>query len=74
MVFSKEVDSIIIANSCMEIECYGYQAMMAYTNNDLSAQKETQSKDETKKVEKTWVTNIGEQARQMKIHKGIYTN
>ena len=48
--------------------------MKAYTNNDLAAQKDAQSKDETKKVEPAWVTNIGEHPRQMKIHKSKYAN
>ena len=35
MVYSQELNSIIVSNSCMEIECYSYQSMKAFTNNDL---------------------------------------
>ncbi len=58
----------------MEIECYGYQSLKAGTNNDLAAQKDAQSKDDSKKVVPSWVTNIGEHPRQMKIHKSKYAN
>jgi hypothetical protein len=35
LVYSAEVDYVIIANSNMEIEAYSYQSMKAFTNNDL---------------------------------------
>ena len=63
LVYSAEVDYVIIANSNMEIEAYSYQSMKAFTNNDLDQQKESQAKDDKKRMEPTWATNIGEQAR-----------
>ena len=35
MVYSPEVDYMIIANSNLEIEAYSYQSMKAFTNNDI---------------------------------------
>jgi Bardet-Biedl syndrome 9 protein len=35
MIYSSEVDYLIIANSNMELEAYSYQSMKAFTNNDL---------------------------------------
>lgn len=60
LVYSAEVDYLIIANSNMEIEAYSYQSMKAFTNNDLDQQKEQQANDDKKKMEPSWVTNIGE--------------
>jgi len=48
MLFAQNIDSIVIANSNMEIECYNYHSMKAFTNNDLERQKESQAKDEVK--------------------------
>ena len=49
--------------------------MMAFTNNDLDAQKSLQAKEDKKgKMEPSWVTNIGEQARQMKLMLNKYTD
>jgi hypothetical protein len=63
LIYSPEVDYLIIANSNLEIEAYSYQSMKAFTNNDLEQQRDVQAKDEKKRMQSSWVTNIGEQAR-----------
>ena len=61
LLYSQNTGCIIIANSNLEIECYNYQSMKAFTNNDIEQQKENQAKDDKKsKMEPLWVTNIGE--------------
>jgi hypothetical protein len=35
LVYSPDVDYLLIANSNLEIEAYSYQSMKAFTNNDL---------------------------------------
>jgi len=74
MLYAQDIDSVVIANSNMEIECYNYHSMKAFTNNDLERQKESQAKEELKsKIDPTWTTNIGEQARQMRFHSNRYS-
>ena len=47
--------------------------MKAFTNNDIEQQKENQAKDDQKsKMDPSWVTNIGEQAKQMRLHYNKY--
>lgn len=40
MVYSKNVESIIVANSNLEVESYNFNSMKAFTNNDLDQQKQ----------------------------------
>lgn len=73
MVYSKNIDSIIIANSNLEVESYNFNSMKASTNNDLEQQKQIQSQENKKAlIQPSWVANIGEQARQIRLHLNIY--
>lgn len=40
MLYSKNTDSVIIANSNLEVESYNFNSMKAFTNNDLEQQKQ----------------------------------
>ena len=74
LAYAKDTESIIIANSNLEIECYNFMSMKAFTNNDLEAQREQQAKEDSKaRMEPSWVSNIGEQARQICMHFNKYT-
>jgi|TARA_B110001450_G_C17517196_1_gene438980 hypothetical protein len=73
MLYSANAGSIIIANSNLEVECYNYQSMKAFTNNDIDGQKEGQAAGEKKSaLQPTWTANIGEQAREMRVHFNRY--
>jgi len=73
MLYSANSRSIIIANSNLEVECYNYQSMKAFTNNDIDGQKEGQAAGEKKSaLQPTWTANIGEQAREMRVHFNRY--
>ena len=78
MIFSKTTDSLIIANSNLEVESYNFNSMKAFTNNDLEQQKQMQlqiqenSNNKKAQVQPSWVANIGEQARQIELHYNIY--
>ena len=39
-LLASNIDSIIIANSNLEIECYQFQSLQAFTNNDINLQKQ----------------------------------
>lgn len=74
LLYSASSDCVMVANSNLEIECYNYQSMKAFTNNDLEQQKEKQIQEAKKaKMEAKWVTCIGESARQMELHINRYT-
>ena len=72
LVYSKNAEAILIANSNLEIESYSYESMKIFTNNDIERQKEEQIKD-NKKLSPGWTCNIGEQARQITLHNNRYT-
>ena len=75
MIFSKTTDSLIIANSNLEVESYNFNSMKAFTNNDLEQQKQLQIQENNNKkaqVQPSWISNIGEQARQIELHYNIY--
>jgi len=35
IIYADNIDSIIVANTNLEIECYRYQSMQVSTNNNL---------------------------------------
>ena len=75
MIFSKSADSLIIANSNLEVESYNFNSMKAFTNNDLEQQKQLQIQENNNKkaqVQPSWIANIGEQAKQIELHYNIY--
>lgn len=71
-------DSLVIANSNLEIECYKFTSLKAATDNKINAQKEAQSVTEDgksmTKLEPEWICNIGEQAMHMALHLNKYSN
>ena len=59
IAYAKDTESLIIANSNLEVEAYTLQQMKLYTNNnDLEGQKKLIANN--KKLEPNWVSNIGE--------------
>lgn len=67
-------DSLVIANSNLEIECYSYQSLQAFTNNDISKQKDNFENNENAAVlQPAWIANLGEQSNHMKTHLNKYT-
>ena len=74
--YSKNGESVIIANSNLEVECYSYQSMKVFTNNDIDKQRDGQAREDDKKksrMEASWIANLGEQPRQIKMHANRYT-
>ena len=37
LLYASNIDSLIISNTNLEIECYRYQSLQASTNNNLAA-------------------------------------
>jgi PTHB1 N-terminus len=42
MIYASSIDSLVITNSNLEIECYRYPSLQAATNNNLAQQKAAQ--------------------------------
>lgn len=73
LAFSENSGCVIISNSKLEIESYNFNSLKVNTNNNIEEQKERQERDEKLKIETEWVCNIGEQARQIRMHFNKYT-
>ena len=60
-VYASAIDSIVIANSCLEIEAYRFASLNAYANQT------------EKRIQPDWVCNVGEQTSQIFYHKNVNT-
>ena len=72
-------DSLVIANSNLEIECYKFTSLKSATDNKINAQKEAYAatedgKSAQKQLNPDWISNIGEQAMHMVLHLNQYSN
>ena len=68
-------DSVIIANSNLEVESYKFTSLQTTGRNNIDQQKEAQAKDENAgKVEPDWVANLGEHPAHIKVHENAYSS
>jgi Bardet-Biedl syndrome 9 protein len=77
--YSATSKNVMLANSKLEIECYSYDSLKIFTNNNVIQQRLSmaggeQNKEKDKiKIKPAWICNIGEQARHIQIHFNKYT-
>eukprot|EP00350_Pseudokeronopsis_sp_OXSARD2_P005124 CAMPEP_0170542984 /NCGR_PEP_ID=MMETSP0211-20121228/2244_1 /TAXON_ID=311385 /ORGANISM="Pseudokeronopsis sp., Strain OXSARD2" /LENGTH=202 /DNA_ID=CAMNT_0010846231 /DNA_START=150 /DNA_END=758 /DNA_ORIENTATION=- len=71
MLYASNIDSLILTNSNLELECYKFQSLKAFTNNNINAQKAAQQNENQPKnikLDPDWVCNVGEQVNHLQYH------
>lgn len=75
LVCIPNAETLVIANSNLEIECYKFTTLKVATDNKINAQKEAQMQDgKQNKLVPDWVVNVGEQPMHMVTHLNKYMN
>ena len=69
LCYFSQTDSIMVANSNLEIESYKFTSLQTQGKNNIDQQKQAQQKDDkAEKATPDWVVNLGENPYHMIVH------